>query len=130
MGDARIGRTMVGPEGFSAKVHELDLVEGGKFVFEMIEPNGKSCFMTGAYKKIHAPSLLVFEVFDHCNLSLPEEVEPQVDVSTVTVTITEKDDSVIVVISHSSLNTAYRLLASVSWSQSLIKMEQQIKQTN
>lgn len=115
-----------GPEGFTAKVHELDLIEGGRFVFEMIEPGGKSCFMTGVYKEIHAPSLLVFEVFDHCNLNLPNEVDPQLETSTVTVKITEKDHFTEVVLSHSALSAAYNLLASVSWLQSLQKLEKQI----
>lgn len=111
-----------GPDGFSAKVHELDLTEGGRFAFEMIEPGGKSCFMTGIYTQIHAPNLLVFEVFDHCNLNLPDEVIPQAETSTVTVTITEQGAATEVVLTHDSLNATYSPLASGSWLQSLIKL--------
>lgn len=75
--------------------------------------------MTGAYKVIHAPNLLVFEVFDHCNLNLPDEVDPQQEASEVTVKITEKDHFTEVVLTHSALNADYNLLASVSWLQSL-----------
>ncbi len=115
-----------GPDGFSAKVHEFDLVEGGNFVFEMTAPNGKSCFMSGKYKEIHAPNLLVFEVFDHCNLNLPDEVEPQLETSVVIVNIIEKEKFTEIILTHSKLGSTYRPLVSASWLQSLIKLANHI----
>ena len=112
-----------GPDGFTTSVRELDFVEGGRFAFEMTAPDGSSCVMTGRYERIEPPSLLVFDIFDHCNLSLPDGVAPQQAPSRVTVRLFARGASTEVVVSHSSLSGTYEWLAAVSWSSALEKLQ-------
>jgi len=111
-----------GPDGFTTVVRELNLVEGGRFAFDMTAPDGTSCCMTGSYRQIQPPNSLVFEVVDHCNLCLPDGVQPQLNPSIVTVHIVERGESSEVVVSQTSLRPTYRPIATVSWSHTLNKL--------
>lgn len=115
-----------GPEGFTTIVRQLDPVEGGQFSFEMTAPDGSSCCMTGLYRKIQPPYLLVFEVCDHCNLNLPEGVEPQLQLSLVTVRFTQQGTSTEVAVSHASLGSTYGALARLNWSMTLTRLARRL----
>jgi len=118
----QILETWWGPEGFTTTVLKLDPAEGGRFAFEMTAPDGSSCVMTGVYKRIDRPKLLVFEITDHCNLNLPDGVRPQQDPSLVTVRFSERDGKTDVAVSHSFLNAEYEFIAVRSWSSALAKI--------
>lgn len=111
-----------GPDGFTTVVKELDCKEGGEFKYEMTAPDGTSCLMTGVFKTVCRPALLVFEMINHCNLGLPEGVTPQITPSLVTVNIVQHGDVAEVVMTHTSLEDSYSPLATMSWRQSLTKM--------
>lgn len=111
-----------GPEGFTTVVLKLDFAEGGEFKFEMTAPNGESCCMTGIYRQIQQPSLLVMEIIDHCNLGLPKGVSPQLRTSVLTVEFIEQQGKTEVVLSHTNLVEGYDSLAAESWASSLKKL--------
>ncbi len=112
-----------GPDGFTTRVLELNAIEGGRFVFEMTAPDGASCLMTGWYRTIERPSLLVFEIVDHCNLNLPEGVEPQLSPSLVTVKIARSGTATHTQMSHTLLEPSYEQIAIASWSSVLMKLD-------
>lgn len=114
--------TWWGPEGFKARVHELDARPGGRYAIEMIAPSGASCVMAGVYRVVERPSRLVFEVHDHCNLDLPDGIEPQIEHSLVEVRFEEQDGQTAVSLFHTGLNEDYGWLAAASWLQSLEKI--------
>lgn len=111
-----------GPEGFSTCVIELQPTVGGHFVFEMRAPSGSTCEMTGTYTKIDRPRLLSFEVQNHCNLDLPQGVQPQLEPSIVTVVFTRVGRRTQVVVRHQSLAPNYAWLAIASWLSALNKL--------
>lgn len=49
-----------GPEGFSCSTHEIDLREGGQWVFDMTGPDGKVWPNRHRYTRMEAPHLLEF----------------------------------------------------------------------
>lgn len=112
-----------GPDGFTTRVLEINAVEGGRFVFEMTAPDGSSCNMTGRYRTINPPGLLVFEVIDHCNIGLPDHVEPQLLPSRVTVRITPYGTAARVSVTHALLGPGYEWLALTSWTSVLARLE-------
>ena len=118
---ASLVETWWGPDGFSTKVHELDARPAGRYAFEMIAPSGNSCMMSGHYRTVERPHLLVFEVSDHCNLDLPGDVEAQTETSLVTVKFAPKNGKTHVLLTHTDLNRDYSWLAVASWAQSLEK---------
>ena len=118
----RVNRKLVGPDGFTTVVKELDCKEGGQFTYEMTAPDGTSCLMSGVFKTVRRPTLLVFEMINHCNIGLPASVTPQLTPSLVTVHISEHGDNTEVVMTHTSLEDSYNPLATVSWGQSLSKL--------
>lgn len=111
-----------GPDGFTTRVLEMNAAEGGNFVFEMTAPDGSCCEMTGIYRKIDRPNLLIMEVLDHCNLSLPPHVKPQRKPSLVSVEISQYGTSTRVQVSHTLLDSSYEWLAVTSWSSVLKKL--------
>ncbi len=123
----QILETWWGPEGFTTTVRRLDLVEGGRFAFEMTAPDGASCVMTGVYKKIDRPTLLVFEIIDHCNLNLPHGVRPQQEPSLVTVRFSDCEGKTEIAVSHSLLNAEYAFIAVRSWSSAIAKISTSIR---
>lgn len=111
-----------GPDGFSVVVRELDAKVGGAFVFEMMNPEGKSCFMTGSYLQVQRPHLLVMEVADHCNIALPDHVEPQLEAALLTVEFRRIGKQTEVAVTHAQLKPSYSVLAQASWLSALAKL--------
>lgn len=111
-----------GPEGFTTRVKAQDSTVGGSFSFEMTAPSGERCAMTGRYLRIVPPEVLEFEIYDHCNIGLPDGAEVQRNVSVVKVEFHRSGASTLVVVSQEGLNETYRPLAAAGWSESLAKM--------
>ena len=111
-----------GPEGFTTKVLELDANVGGRFSFEMTAPSGQSCCMTGAFRVIERPNLLVMDMADHCNIGLPESIEPQLESSVLRVEFVKRGMQTEVTLTHSPLNSGYSALAAASWGDALSKL--------
>ncbi len=111
-----------GPEGYTTKVLALDATQGGQFSFEMTAPSGESCRMTGSYREIKRPTLLVIDMADHCNIGLPESIEPQLASSVLRVEFVELGAKTEVKLTHSPLNSGYSALAAASWGQALSKL--------
>ena len=111
-----------GPEGFTSVVRELDASEGGRFVFEMIGPDGVSSYTAGFYRELKRPDRLVMEFTEHCNADLPDGVEPQLEPSMVTVEFLKRGTRTEVVVTHAALLPAYSELATFGWSSSLGKL--------
>lgn len=111
-----------GPDGFTTIVRDLDAREDGRFVFEMTAPNGASCLMTGFYRRIRRPSLLVIEIVDHCNINLPAGIAAQQHPSTVTVELLPRGSQTELVLTHDPLWPTYATLATASWSSVLHRL--------
>ncbi len=111
-----------GPEGFTARVRELDLREGGRFVFEMTASDGTVSSTAGFYREIVRPDRLVMEFTEHCNANLPDGVEPQLEPSIVTVDFLARGSQTEVVVTHAELHSAYAELATFGWSGALRKL--------
>lgn len=111
-----------GPEGITTRVRELDFIEGGRFVFEMTGPDGDSCLMTGVYKRIARPSLIAMEIADHCNLSLPDGIAPQLEPSSLTVRFEPAGDRTTVIVRHTALRAGYAQLAAHGWGSTLRRL--------
>ena len=116
-----------GPDGFTTVVRELDLREGGRFVFRMTGPNGDSCDMTGRYHVVERPSRLVFEIIDHCLVGLPEGVTPQLEPALVTVEIIARGARTEVVVTHAELEPSFEPLAAGGWTMTLAKLAERIE---
>lgn len=114
--------TWWGPDDLRTVVLELEASQGRRFRFEMTSPSGATCQMTGFYREVRCPSLLVLEVIDHCNLDLPEGAEPQLEPALVTVELLERGDRTEVVVTHAPLDPTYSELAAASWSDGLRKL--------
>ena len=115
------------PEGFTTKVLRLDPWEGGQFIYEMTAPNGVRCNMTGAFRQIARPTLLVMDIIDHCNINLPEGIEPQLAPALVSVTFRARGLQTEVVVKHTPLNPTYLLVAKESWRSTLEKLARRLK---
>lgn len=50
---------MVGTEKFYRAFYKIDLRVGGKYLYDMREPDGKDYWNTGTFKEIKAPERLV-----------------------------------------------------------------------
>jgi uncharacterized protein YndB with AHSA1/START domain len=111
-----------GPDGVATVVKELDLVEGGRFAFEMIASDGEKSCMRGVYRRIAPPHLLEFYIDDHCALGLPPSLERPAGRSLVTVRISKKGRATEVVVTHAMLEPAYEELAVKSWMGALAKL--------
>ena len=111
-----------GPEGFTSVVRELDLREGGRFLFEMIASNGVVSGTAGVFREIDRPRRLVFEFTEHCSANLPDGVEPQVEPSMVTVEFVAQGARTEIVLTHAGLHASYAELADFGWSSSFEKL--------
>ena len=111
-----------GPVGYQTKVERLDPRPGGSFFFVMTGPSGASCPMSGTYFAVVRPSLLAFELKDHCIADMPNEVEPPTMPSRVNVRFEARGEQTELVLTQTGLAKDYQLLAEGGWSQSFDRM--------
>lgn len=95
-----------GPEGFETVVTELDPKPGGAFRYEMTGPRGGEGVIAGTFREVVAPRRLVMIMTEHCNCGLPDDIEPQLTTTRVTVDfVALSDGETEVVITEEGLNS-------------------------
>lgn len=112
-----------GPEGYKTKVLLLEAKEGGQFEFQMTSHTGDQSLLSGFYREIKRPNRLVLDFMTHCNTDLPDNIEPQLQASVVTVEFVEQGSATEVIVVHAHLMHGYAELASLGWSSSLARLD-------